>query len=302
MLNCPLCESINLSELDIIEKGELVYLYNRLTKENFDYLIFNDIKLYGCINCKIKFYNPCITGDEKFYNALQKFDWYYLDDKEEYHYVKKFIKPTYKVLEIGSGKGAFAKFINCAQYVGLDFSEHAKNLAKLNGVIINNESIQNFSKKNLEKFDVVVSFQVLEHISEPKSFIEASLDTLRKNGLMIIALPSESSFLKFVTNGILNMPPHHVTRWSDETFEYLANAYNLKIIDIYHEKLQNIHKEWFLQTLFINILLKNKLVDLSTTRKIITKFTNLLAKYSLKYLKKEILPNGHTVVVVFKKQ
>lgn len=299
---CPLCESENILHIELVKKEQLTFLYKKLTQEDFGYLINKDINYCECLNCNLKFYSPLITGDEKFYNSLQKFDWYYMDEKDEYHYAKKFIKSEDKVLEIGSGKGAFRKFIVSDDYIGLDFSENAKILAEKNGIIIENKSIEEYAEKCKDTFDIVVNFQVLEHVLHPKSFIESSLNVLKKDGLMIIAVPSENSFLKYVTNGILNMPPHHVTRWTDDTFRYLEQKYDLKIIDIFHEKLQPIHKEWFLQTFLMVKILKNRLIDLSFVRKIISTFSRLLAKYLLKGLNNEMLPNGHTVVVVFQKK
>ncbi|MGV2387332.1 MAG UNVERIFIED_CONTAM: hypothetical protein LVR29_00250 [Microcystis novacekii LVE1205-3] len=48
-----------------------------------------------------------ITGSENFYEKLQVFDWYYLEEKNEYDYASQFIKPSDSVLEIGCGKGSF---------------------------------------------------------------------------------------------------------------------------------------------------------------------------------------------------
>ena len=118
---------------------------------------------------------------------------------------------------------------------------------------------------------------------------------------MIVAVPSEDSFLKYATNGILNMPPHHVTRWSDETFGYIAKRYNLEIETIYHEKVQTVHKGWYFSTLISSLFLQNRLIDLSFTRKILNKLSSLAFKLFAKNIKDEFLPNGHTVLVVFKK-
>ena len=74
--------------------------------------------------------SPGIVGDEKFYNALQKFQWYYQEEKSEFKFAKEFIKPNDKVLDIGCGKGAFAKLITCKEYVGLDLSSKASEMAK----------------------------------------------------------------------------------------------------------------------------------------------------------------------------
>jgi 2-polyprenyl-3-methyl-5-hydroxy-6-metoxy-1,4-benzoquinol methylase len=300
-MNCPLCKSEKINTIETISKDDLVKLYKKMTNIDFSYLLKKELTFCECQNCKLRYYDPLITGDEKFYNSLQHFDWYYMDDKEEYHYAKKYIHSIDKVLEVGSGKGAFAKHILTKDYIGLDFSENAKQMAAKNGIVIENEMIQDYAKKHKEEFDIVVSFQVLEHVSDPKSFIEAKIEALKVGGKLIIAVPSEDSFLKYVNNGILNMPPHHVTRWRDDTFEYIAQKYNLNIINIYHEKVQEVHKLWYLNTLIGNSILPSKLIDTSFFRKTVNKITNIFAKKMLQGLKKEMLPNGHTVLIVMEK-
>jgi len=300
-MKCPLCESTKINKLDTINKNDLVHLYKKMTEIDFGYLITQDIDCCECQECKLRFFDPLVTGDEKFYNALQKFDWYYMDEKEEYVYAKEYIQATDKVLEVGSGKGAFAKHITSKDYIGLDFSENAKKMAEQNGITIENEMIQDYAEKHPNSFDVVMSFQVLEHVSDSKSFIEAKVKALKTGGKMIIAVPSEDSFLKYTTNGILNMPPHHVTRWSDETLKYIGERYNLEVENIYHEKVQEIHKKWFLNTFFKSAVTSNKLIDVSLKNKFISKGFSLLSKFFTKKLKDEMLPNGHTVLVVYKK-
>ena len=300
-MNCPLCNGKNIIVLETINKTDIVIVYRKMLDIDVRYLINQDIDFCECQNCKLRFYNPLITGDEKFYNSLQKFDWYDMDDKEEYQYAKKFISPNDKVLEVGSGKGAFAKHLATKDYIGLDLSQNAKEMAAKNGINIENEMIQDYALKHKEEFDIVVSFQVLEHVSDPKSFIEAKLYALKKGGKLIIAVPSEVSFLKYVTNGILNMPPHHVTRWSDATFEYIASKYELNIETIYHEKVQDIHKRWYLHTLVFNSLCGYKFISTSIFIEVVSKFSSLLSRLLVRGLKNEMLPNGHNVLVIYKK-
>jgi len=301
-MSCPLCHHKTIIELEVIDSKSLSKMYKKLTGIDFSYLLNKNIKYCECQNCKLRYYNPLITGDEKFYNSLQGFDWYYVDEKEEYLKAKKYIASDDKVLEVGSGKGAFAKHLATKNYVGLDFSTHAKKLAAKNGIIIENEMIQDYADKHRESFDVVVSFQVLEHVSNPKSFLEAKLKALKSGGKMFVAVPSEDSFLKHVTNGILNMPPHHVTRWSDETLRYIAYEFDLELLDIHHEVVQPIHKQWFLNVLVQNALLKYKLIDTSFLRKVVSIVANVCSRVLDRGVKDEFLPNGHTVIAVYKKK
>jgi len=301
-MNCPLCKCEDIELLEVVDKHLLSNQYEKLTNIDFSYLIAEDLKYCECQKCKLRFFNPLITGDEVFYKALQKFDWYYVDEKNEYDEAVKYISSTDKVLDVGSGKGALSKVLPTKGYVGLDFSENAKLMAAKKGILIENEMIQDYADMYPSSFDVVVSFQVLEHVSEPASFIKAQIKALKSGGKLIISVPSENSFLRYVNNGILNMPPHHVTRWSDDTLEFIAEKYNLHLISIFHDKVQDIHKVWFLATLVQSFFLEKKLLDNAFYRKVILKLSELFSRFAVNGLKDEMLPNGHSVTVVYEKK
>ena len=179
-MECLLCGSTHLTFLEEIKRNDLLALYKRLNREDFSYLINQDLTYYCCENCGLKFYFPPITGDEKFYNTLQRFDWYYQENKEEFKIAARFIKKSDNILEIGCGKGAFAKYVNRNNYVGIELSQKAKMLAVRRGIKVVNSTIEEYSFKYPESFDVVCSFHVLEHVSNPKSFIEACIKACKR--------------------------------------------------------------------------------------------------------------------------
>jgi len=88
------------------------------------------------------------------------------------------------------------------------------------------------------------------------------------------------------------MPPHHITRWSDQTFLFVAEKYNLDILDILY----------YLNTLVRSNLRSCKLIDTSLTGTFIHKISGFITRTLIKGLKDEMLPNGHTIVAVFQKR
>ena len=108
-MSCVLCKYRYVSVLDKIKSGDLVRLYRKFLNVDFSYLIKQDFIYYECQNCKLRYYDPPITGDEKFYQELQKFGWYYMDSKKEFEIAKLHINEQDRILEIGSGKGAFLR-------------------------------------------------------------------------------------------------------------------------------------------------------------------------------------------------
>ncbi|MCI5149797.1 MAG: methyltransferase domain-containing protein [Candidatus Electrothrix sp. MAN1_4] len=301
---CPLCESSNAEFIENVDRKSLITLYKKLTGKSFNNLLDRKIEFYCCASCSLKYFYPLIVGNEAFYESLQLIDWYYMADKAEYQFAKKYLKKGDVVLDVGCGKGAFAEYLKDldAQFIGLEFSAKACELAQEKGVNVEQGSIQDYADANPESVDIVTSFQVIEHVSCVKSFFEAKLQVLKPGGKMIITVPSEDSFLSLVTNGALNMPPHHVSRWSDNVFFYLAERYDINLVEIYHEPLQEIHKKFYLNTFAHNLFMKPKLIDSSLKRKFVSVFSKLLVKILEKRFSSPMLPNGHSVVAVYCKK
>jgi SAM-dependent methyltransferase len=99
------------------------------------------------------------------------------------------------------------------------------------------ESIGEHAQRNAGRYDVVCAFQVLEHVAAPRSFLSAAVRCLRPNGRLMVSVPGEDSFAGFAHWDILNMPPHHVTRWTDDCLRTVASLYELHLVEIVPEPL-----------------------------------------------------------------
>jgi SAM-dependent methyltransferase len=307
---CPLSGSKNVELIEQIKIHELVEIYKRSLKQDISSEIepsLKHINFYRSTESDLLFFEPAITGSEKFYEHLQRFDWYYLDEKSEYDYAKNFIQASDLVLEIGCGKGAFAKKIASKSYVGLEFSKAAQDIAAQTGITVINETIQTHRQRNSEKYDVVCAFQVLEHVAEVHSFIEASVACLKPGGLLIYSVPSADSLVRHIINFSLDLPPHHVTRWTDQALQNIANYFPLQLVDLWHEPLQAIHSRYYAEIICKNALFKlankkSKNVDLSPGTLFLVKLGRKLGKYLVKgIVDPELLPRGFSVTVVYRK-
>jgi 2-polyprenyl-3-methyl-5-hydroxy-6-metoxy-1,4-benzoquinol methylase len=306
---CPLSGSSNVTLIEQINATDLIKMYDQSLQADIS-KEFGEVKqigYYHCIDSDLRFFYPMVTGSEKYYEHLQKNPWYYMDDKAEYDYANNFIKESDLVLEIGCGRGAFSQKISTKKYVGLEFSRKAKEIAFSKGIIIENESIQSHSVAHPAKYDVVCAFQVLEHISEIRSFIESSIKALKPGGLLIYSLPSADSFLSIMTNNILNMPPHHVSFWSDKCLKHIAEIFGMKIVNIEHEKLAEWDKVSWASSIILESLrnwlgVQSGLLDISLKYKVLKKISLLTGEILVKGLiNPKVLPQGHSVNVVYQK-
>ena len=265
----------------------------------------DQISYYHCRDCELRYFFPMLTGSQDFYLFLQKFDWYYMDEKEEYALAGDFIKEDARVLEIGCGKGAFSNFIKTKNYTGIEFSAGAKELAEQKGLRIINESIEHHAVNNRQKYDVVCSFQVLEHVSDVNGFIRASVECLDRNGIFIISVPNMDSFIGLAPNLTTNLPPHHVTHWSEKSLRSLAISFEIDLVEICYESLADFHGDWYKEIIWMNRLnriffRRQGLIDKSRAGTYLYAISKRLVKYFPAGQKKRI--KGHSVLAVYKKR
>ncbi|GBL12548.1 ubiquinone biosynthesis O-methyltransferase [Microcystis aeruginosa Sj] len=306
---CPLSGSSKIVLVEKIAISDLVSLYKKVLNCDVasEFGNIQEIDFYHSLESELYFFSPMITGSENFYEKLQVFDWYYLEEKNEYDYASKFIKPSDCVLEIGCGKGAFARKIHCQDYIGLEFSQKARDLAEKDGITVLNESIQDHALNNKQKYSVVCAFQVLEHISDIYTFIEASIECLKPGGILIYSVPSYDSFSKYVSNFFLDMPPHHVTRWTDTSLKNITKYFPIENLEIWHEPLQEVHKSFYATTIvklalfkFLGKDIRN--IDFGITYKILDIVSRIIGKIFAKGLiSSELFPRGISVVSIYRK-
>lgn len=190
MTACILCKSDKTTITQVVDKADICALYARAFQMDISHLIKSDLLYHHCPDCDLRFFvcedGSIPTGDNDFYNTLNSLDWYYFAQKHEYHYAKKFIHSESRVLEVGCGKAAFAHFLPQKareQYVGLEFSTQAKQMAAKDGIYIENIAVEEYAKTHAQSFDVTCSFQVLEHVSNPHDFLQAQIECL-KSGIL----------------------------------------------------------------------------------------------------------------------
>jgi 2-polyprenyl-3-methyl-5-hydroxy-6-metoxy-1,4-benzoquinol methylase len=291
----------NLS-VSFLRRSYLRFFQLSLEKHNAEF-----ISLYLCKDCGLKFFYPIWTGDEAFYEGLQRFPWYYLEEKQEYKIAKQYITSVDHVLEIGAGKGIFASKISCASYTGLEFSKAAVQMAQKQSIQLYRQSIEEHVEQQSLYYDVVCSFQVLEHVADIYKFVEASIRSLKIGGKLIFSVPNDSTYIGLQVDHVLNMPPHHVSRWTDSCLHQLANEFKLRVINTHYDKMDErevpLYARCLVQTGIRELLGRShSTLDpffQNLFVKAAVKAISIIPKFALR--NKQLRPFGHSVTIVYEK-
>jgi 2-polyprenyl-3-methyl-5-hydroxy-6-metoxy-1,4-benzoquinol methylase len=203
-----------------------------------------------CTYTDYTWYAPAqLCGDGKFYEDLygQATDDYYPKWRWAWQEAMKEISKSDKVLEIGSGGLQFMKNLkdNGIEACGLEINPMSISLAKKLDLNLHAATIEEFAKNEKEKFDVVVFFEVLEHVYDVNTFLQAAISALKPGGKMIFSVPNNTSFIKDEVLK-LNMPPHHVGLWAPKAIENITKVFPVAFKYHAYEPLLEGHLNWYL--------------------------------------------------------
>lgn len=198
-----------------------------------------EIHLFECCETGYRFWRPAaIAGDEQFYKYIGGL-WpdYYHAERWEYPFVRALVAPSDRLIEIGCGRGFFLRSVEdrVAEAMGVEFNRQAI-AAKVTRFDIVNTPIEHIADAKPESFSAVCSFQVLEHVVDPHSFIAACVRCLQPGGILALATPNYGSAMLAAREDAFDLPPHHMGHFSAAVYRQLAPRYGLDVEQIHVEK------------------------------------------------------------------
>jgi len=133
-------------------------------------------------------------------------------------------------LDYGCGTGwliehAKSKFKNIEGY------EPTKKLAEITSKKLNINVFNDFRNRRSNKYDIITLYDVIEHILNPKKFVNDIHKMMNKNALLVIYTPNSASisfdYLKEKSNLII--PPLHLHFFNYDSLNHLLKK-NFKIL------------------------------------------------------------------------
>lgn len=162
----------------------------------------------ACRNCGLHSLHP-IPNDKEFQliykNYAQKGNRIQVEEqriKEVYprkiSFIQRYFKDAKTILDVGAGNGGFVSLASSIGYnvTGIELEKSQIELAKqVFKVDLIHSSIEEFSRNEKRKFDVINLHHVFEHVQRPLNILNIIKRLLNPNGILLIEVPNQ--FFKF---------------------------------------------------------------------------------------------------------
>lgn len=236
-LSCKICNGkiydIN-STFNLVKCQECKFVFSKLKFSTEDFILTYD-KLYNAKE-NIRYKKHSIEEYNQLKNGIIRIG----------HNRKRIINSivtnqTKSVLEIGSGVGLIGMYLkrfNDLSYFGLELDEKTHQRALSLGV---NSINGDFSKMKTfdEKFDVIMMWEVLEHLQDLELFFQLAKDRLKANGVFVFSVPNFAKInnYKDVRDRIYQSgPPVHLNFFTKESVEEVLKIHGFDNIVVREKK------------------------------------------------------------------
>jgi 2-polyprenyl-3-methyl-5-hydroxy-6-metoxy-1,4-benzoquinol methylase len=238
-VRCIVC---NVEDAEVIDGGYTGYVEG------------TSFTIYGCSSCGSHFVSPLsfigtlyeniyetpdISGYDRYHTYARRMKKVknplrYLSYSEStyypvYRYMKN--KSALRVLDVGCGYGYLTYALRALRNdaIGIDISENAITFARENfGEYYLHTDVGSLAKTSIERFDVIIATELIEHLPEPHKFVADCLRLLRAGGRIIITTPNKD-YHRRDSVWQTDLPPIHFTWLGHEALRCISTLHGLKV-------------------------------------------------------------------------
>lgn len=232
-VTCPSCESVKADR--VFEKYELVYVI--------------------CQNCGTLYVNPRPTPAilEIYYETSENYSYWnkYIFPASEEARRKKIFQPRAEritkicqsnnikngtLLEVGAGFGNFCEEVqrlgSFRRVIALEPTPALAETCRRKGLEVIEKPIEQVHFDS-ETIDIVVSFEVIEHLYSPRDFLVSCADVLSPSGLLIITCPNVRGFDILVLQSLSNtIDTEHLNYFHPASLSHLVSQCGFEVLEV----------------------------------------------------------------------
>jgi SAM-dependent methyltransferase len=210
--------------------------------------------LIRCDHCALRYRSPVWHEDDltRLYECLPDNVWEGRDSEVErpYWLVIQELLSTFasgrSILDVGCYAGDFLNWLpeDWKKY-GIEPGKKASNLAASRGITMIGRTAADLEKED-RLFDVIVSFDVIEHLTQPLLFMQRLGRSLKPGGCLVILTGATESwpYRLFGRHYWYGSIPEHVTFYSQAWFQWVAREMGMNVA--YHRFLSSERRIWSL--------------------------------------------------------
>ncbi|MEO7989455.1 MAG: class I SAM-dependent methyltransferase [Chryseolinea sp.] len=144
-------------------------------------------------------------------------------------------RKTNNIIDVGCGDGFFLEVAKKRKWnvFGTEFTQEAIDLCQQKGIQMTVSPL-NPKHYGSEFFDVITSFEVIEHINTPLDELKSFSAILRKGGIVYVTTPNFNSISRNILKEKWNIIeyPEHLSYYTASTLTYLFQKNNFKRSEI----------------------------------------------------------------------
>ncbi len=193
--------------------------------------------VYHCKHCQTEFALPRLPAPAEWYTAKHEYyGWRWEFDLLLTHLAQdQQLRPNDRartILEIGCGEGILLeRLASEGEAWGIETNTAAAVIAASKGMRVYDQDLSNFRARYPDaRFDIIVFFQVLEHLPHPWEFLSDLKALLSSPGMIAFSVPNPDRYAVSLERERWDYPPHHLTRFSKQGLSLLLERGGFEVV------------------------------------------------------------------------